>query len=69
MVTKLCPFRLMAFYSEGKTVKPPRMEVFAPCVQAKCAMWREATHMARKTDTPDARAFVVGYCGLAGRPW
>ena len=69
MVPKLCPFRKLAYYTEGKTRKAPSQEEFAPCVQAKCALWREASHVARKTDADDSKAFVVGYCGLAGRPW
>ncbi len=65
--TGLCPFRHMAFYSEGKTKKAAHMEDFAPCYGIKCAMWREAVRCIQTDGVK--KPITIGFCGLAGRPW
>ena len=35
MVRKLCPWRHMAFYSEGKTTKSANQEEFAPRIEGE----------------------------------
>ena len=67
MVRKTCPWRHMAFYSEGRTKKAAKQEEFAPCVEGKCAMWREAIRTIQSEGRN--KPIVVGFCGLAGRPW
>ena len=58
----------MAFYSEGRTKKAAKQEEFAPCVEGKCAMWRDAIRT-MATDDGRKKSVVVGFCGIAGRPW
>ena len=81
---KLCPFRTARVYRVllAVGVNPAAHEIpqdeFFPCLQDKCAMWREEKELIRRAyvvvhpDKPDERFPATykktGYCGLAGRP-
>jgi hypothetical protein len=61
---KLCPYRLEIF-STGKDF---RIHNFSPCLQDKCAMWREKIkEIHTNTDSTETVEYFK-YCGLAGKP-
>ena len=85
--TKLCPYRM--FYREwagfvpDKPIEegyPAHADEFAPCLQEKCAMWRDDTREIVSGGEfagnagPDGGGAVIykekpsKYCGLAGKP-
>jgi hypothetical protein len=62
---KLCPYREM-YWFEPLGDGTQKVRGFGPCLQDKCAMWREK-------EEGDPRGFgpvykVIGFCGLAGKP-
>ena len=64
----LCPFRKdYATYSPGET-DLPMAQAFAPCLQAKCAMWHPSEHIVVPESPPAHEYDIPGHCGLAGRP-
>ena len=65
--TKLCPYRksemLESDIHQGKDEQ--KREQFAPCLQEKCAMWRDK----RFIYLPTGEVLRDdSYCGLAGKP-
>jgi hypothetical protein len=68
---RLCPFRKSIrteiFNKYNEALSGPAYsldDIFAPCLQDKCAMWRSPAQMT----IAGAICFPGGACGLAGRP-
>jgi hypothetical protein len=68
--TKLCPFRksnMIEFLEHDGTQSQSR-DQFAPCLQEKCAMWRQLFDHIDPNDPEERTVIYKGYCGLAGKP-
>jgi hypothetical protein len=69
---KLCPYRPFVDVEPGYVYVPiGNPQSFGPCLQDKCAMFREDIVMKNFVETPGGKEFdnvLVGFCGLAGRP-
>ena len=73
---KLCPYRQHYGWTEDVQTKSGayQMNGFDPCLQDKCAMWREAETivqeqyiMVNRQVSPEIIR-TDRYCGLAGKP-
>ena len=62
---KLCPFRKWA----DKERLPDHYDLFGPCLEDKCAMWRgyDSDQFVADGNTWATPIKIFG-CGLAGRP-
>lgn len=66
---KLCPYRREDSIVSGSGEVGERWtEMFAPCLQEKCAMWRVMDYVNFKTSTVEKTEIDhIEYCGLAGK--
>jgi hypothetical protein len=61
MLRKLIPPRLTSDSAWGIYEEQP-----APCLQEKCAMWRNRVY--DHDGSGDYTSYINGFCGLAGKP-
>ena len=65
---KLCPYRKIVTTEFFEKDDPEKIG-FGPCLQDKCAMWRDTKCIGSDSSNLYVKGeFGWGYCGLAGKP-
>jgi hypothetical protein len=67
---KLCPYRDVMLWTpetDGKSYNT--YHTFGPCLQDKCAMWREKIKEIHTNPDSTETVEYYKYCGLAGKPY
>ena len=68
--TGLCPYRPFVEFEVPDDIGTAKTAaMFGPCLQDKCALWRETEEIIKHQDRMDPEIVkITRYCGLAGRP-